>query len=223
MMRKRVVLFMLAALLFIPGIASAITIGSIGTGYYDFGDKRFSGFSIVGSEIDPFLVNLDWTVDANNYVLTFSSSEFSALSSAKDFSLAYKVSVLGSMKISAIDQFFTFGASGAGGNVTISENVFDGVPGGGGVLVAYSSLNWMFNDTADPPIEAVGDLLNINPALSEIWVEKDIRLAANREGQVSATTIRQSFHQVPQVPEPGTLGLLGLGMLGIWLFRRRRV
>jgi PEP-CTERM motif len=221
-MRKRAVLFMLAVLLLIPGIASAISIGSInaGTGFYDFGDKRFSGFRIAGATINPDVVFLDWTVDANNnYEMTFSSSEFFATNTAKDFTLEYNVSVLGSMKIAAIDQFFIFGASGSGGNISISENVFNGVPGGGGTLVAYSSLNWLYNDTADPPVELAGDQLGINPALSQVWVIKDIRLSPNSDGQVSATTIRQSFHQVP---EPGTMGLLGLGMIGIWLFRRRK-
>jgi len=64
--------------------------------------------------------------------------------------------------------------------------------------------------------------LIVNPALSQLWITKDIELHGNADSVVGATIIHQSFHQI-SVPDGGsTLLLLGSAMSCLSFFGLRR-
>lgn len=228
-MRKRAVLFMLAVLLLIPGAASATTIAYINSamgGVITLGDKTFGDFNVIG-DFGPGDVSVAYHYVNGVLYADFQGDFLSPKNgdATLDFNLYYSVQAPAGQLISMIDQSFNMSAGGNGGTATIGESVYQ--VGFGSGLVAHSSLSWVFPnlDPEDPPIELIqGDDLTIKvngvpTPLPKIWVVKDISLDANEGGTIGATALHQSFHQVP---EPGTMGLLGLGMIGIWLFRRRR-
>ena len=83
---------------------------------------------------------------------------------------------------------------------------------------ALASLEVRANQAkADSKVQ--GDQLIINPALSKVWVTKDIELHGNAGSIVGATIIHQSFHQI-SVPDGGsTVFLLGVALSGLGLIR----
>jgi len=56
---------------------------------------------------------------------------------------------------------------------------------------------------------------------SEVDVQKDITLQAGTNGSASLSLVTNQFSEV-QTPEPGTLSMLGLGLIGVGGFVRRK-
>ena len=103
-----------------------------------------------------------------------------------------------------------------------SVNVYDGLDGTGNLLGTLSLTAQGFdNCTGDPS----GDFCNWSPVgVSFAGTARSINFGgtANQTGFDNITFGSASPGGGTDVPEPGTLGLLGLGLAGVGFMRRRR-
>ena len=189
------------------------------TNCIQIGDKIFDNISVDGLGATD-TVNVTGSETGGVEVINFGAPFHTTSTVGIDYQIFYHVTALDGL-IASIDQSFNLTAQGTGGTVGIGETVYSDK----NHLdeVAHSSVGFIFGvgDFQDPPGEPLtGDQLVINPALRQVWVSKDIFLQANEGGSVGATILHQSFHQTA-VPEPVTLSLMGVGLLGLGLLRKR--
>jgi hypothetical protein len=184
-----------------------------------FGDKMFDNISL-STNLDESTVDVSGSQVGDTVYINFGGPFATTSTTGVDFRIYYHVTALAGL-ITDIDQSFNLSAAGTAGNVLIGETVYSDA--GRSLVVANSSVSFFLGlaDQNDPPGEvAQGDQLIINPNLSQVWVSKDILVTANEGGSVGATIITQSFHQTA-VPEPVTFSLMGVGLLGLGLLRKR--
>jgi hypothetical protein len=226
-MKKFIVLACMAVMVFAVPSASALSILDIqnGGGSIQIGDKVFSDFtvSVSGStDANASNINVFGSQVGDTVFLNFQGPM--GTTSLADIGLTYSVLSLGGA-IYAIDQYFSLSVTGDGGNIIIGETVFD-QQGGNNVAQSTVSFFNLVPDINDPPGEVKqGDQLVVDPALYSLYVVKDIFLQAFNKptggGFVGATILTQSFHQTV-IPEPGTMMLLGSGLVGLAGWGRKK-
>jgi hypothetical protein len=105
-----------------------------------------------------------------------------------------------------------------GVNATISERVCDATFNTDGNICAGNQLASIVAFSTPPgPSTAISQFFNTT---SPLYVFKDINVAPGEHGG-ALTSFSQSFHPDASVPEPSSISLLGLVLIGLSFFGRR--
>jgi hypothetical protein len=103
------------------------------------------------------------------------------------------------------------GSKGGAGTGSVGEDVFN--DSFGGTLVGHLTNNLG---------GVISSSTNIVPPVTKLWISKDVMVSGNNGGPSSFATISVIDQTFSQVPEPSTVLLVGLGLLGVVAVNRRR-
>ena len=173
------------------------------------GGLNFLNFG-VNSIPTGMTVGLAVTTSASEVQLDFQIAGFSATQGqpAPDLRIIYEVQGL----TTGVDNHFA-GSPGT----SIIETVCDssGVTPSGGSCNG-KVIGQLFDNSTLSPVS-----LAFATSQTDIWIIKDITAAAGFTGGVSVSDLTNS-HETGTVPEPATLSMMGLGLLGLGLIGRRK-
>jgi hypothetical protein len=193
---------------FPPAGASAFT--------YTCGGLTFSNFQVIDAGATlPITVNLVGAThddETGMVVLNFNPNMFAGIGLVQDINFYFQVDG----GINGID------LAVGGTNSSITEracstpiDVFAGNNCTGGLANQLAALT---NFSGNSPIVS---MFANGMQRSPVYIFKDIMVSGrNTQGGAELTSFSQSFHTA--VPEPLTSGLMGLGLLGLGLMRKRK-
>ena len=102
------------------------------------------------------------------------------------------------------------GSRGGAGTGTVNEDVFNDSFGGTQVGHVANALGGVLSGTT-----------NIVPPVVKLWVDKEVMVSGNNGGPGSFATITVIDQTYSQIPEPSTMLLVGLALLGAFALKRR--
>lgn len=191
------------------------------------GDKLFGNFtfSYISSDTNASdnLVPADLVLSALSNQVGFGISIQLAGFSAeamdfKDIALTFSAQVTNSPNlISGVDLSINGGATGMG-EANVSENIYTEGIGVGNIAHLFANI--------DANSATLEDAVTFSTPQAMIWVEKDLSVDADPGGTDCSDSnyavislVDQTF---AQVPEPSTVALLGAGLAGLLVLRRRK-
>jgi len=178
-----------------------------------FGDFSFSynDFGAPDTDLASSNINVKALDNDIGFGLEFQEPLIAINTKTKDVKFQYTAMVATNYSnlISDIHLSIT-GSSGGAGTGTVGEDVFN--DNFGGTLVGHVD-------------NALGGTLssatNVAPPVVKLWVQKDVNVSGNSGGPTSFATITIIDQTFSQIPEPSTLFLVGVGLLGAVTLKRR--
>ena len=188
------------------------------------GDKLFENFSYVAggvsNNLSPDAISLTALSNSVGFGLTIGGPFENFGNTSKDFILQYSVDVTNKpgFLISDIHMTYNGNSYGTGGYSTIDESVYSN-GFGAGFIGQIDVHNYGTNAPPLPPPQ-FEDQLVFAQGHDKVYVQKDIVLGGfNANDHSSISIINQTFSQIP---EPSSMVLAGIGLSGLWLWRRKR-
>jgi hypothetical protein len=197
-------------------LATVINNGlSVQIGDKVFGDFAFTYNDFGAPDVDLVSSNINVKALANDvgFGLEFQEPLIAVNTKTKDVTFQYTAEVAPeySNLISDIHLLIT-GSAGGIGSGTVNEVVFnDGFNGTQvGQVGAYVANPTSVKESSN----------NIAPVV-KLWVQKDVAVSGHSGGPGSFATITILDQTFSQIPEPSTVLLVGLGLLGVVALKRK--
>lgn len=217
------------AVAFAGSMASADTIQDVINGGNSVigGNLVFSDFSVTGASsslagVNASNVDIDFVVNNGQVTLQFSPNASygsawatSPFSFGGSFTVSYSVGTLNGHLVDSAGLALDIATGAETAYVGVSDDKYGDAAKTQlvGQLGVNTGMESLFG------AEQLSGYSSFNPAEEALYVETQVSLLAMNGTAASLGQFSQTYDAVP---EPGTMGLLGLGSLGMMAYRRRR-
>jgi hypothetical protein len=157
--------------------------------------------------------------------------DFVSLDEGLQFSASWNVSTPSSMDSAISFTVQTVNGKATLDDISLSATETQTGSGNSGVIESYclgslkatnhcpSSLQTI--SVSNPPANNDGPVTQNYSLVSALSVTKDIDVAAGASGTASISVVNNNYSQIGSVPEPISFVLVGVGLLGVGLMRKR--